>query len=137
MAATAELSLTLDPMGNSLKKFFHLELLAQLGPNFLEMVFRWSSFRILSDDPAHQPRWPPQGILVSDWLIYKKSSPVKPLGQMDLYLVWSIYGMCFMKFLHSIPIGHKTWLPWPILVSEWDEMRKFHKTHSIDAPYQI
>ena len=23
------------------------------------MVFRWSSFRIVSDDPGYQPRWPP------------------------------------------------------------------------------
>jgi hypothetical protein len=27
--------------------------------------------------------WPPQTILVSDWLISKKSSPLKPLGQMN------------------------------------------------------
>jgi hypothetical protein len=33
--------------------------LGQLGPNYGGMVFRWSSFRIVSDDPGHQPRWPP------------------------------------------------------------------------------
>jgi hypothetical protein len=27
--------------------------------------------------------WLPQTILVSDWLISKKSSPLKPLGQMN------------------------------------------------------
>jgi hypothetical protein len=27
--------------------------------------------------------WPPQAILVSDWLISKKSSPLKPLSQMN------------------------------------------------------
>jgi hypothetical protein len=27
--------------------------------------------------------WPPQAILVSDWLISKKSSPLKPLDQMN------------------------------------------------------
>jgi hypothetical protein len=27
--------------------------------------------------------WPPQAILVSDWLISKKSSPLKHLGQND------------------------------------------------------
>ena len=52
MAATAELSLTLDPRGNSLK---NLEQLAQLEQNFGEMALRWSSLRILSDDlPANQ-----------------------------------------------------------------------------------
>jgi hypothetical protein len=27
--------------------------------------------------------WPPQAILVFDWLISKKSSPLKPLSQMN------------------------------------------------------
>jgi hypothetical protein len=27
--------------------------------------------------------WPSQAILVSDWLISKKSSPLKPLSQMN------------------------------------------------------
>jgi hypothetical protein len=36
--------------------------------------------------------WPPQTILVSDWLISKKSSPLKPLCQMQQNLVGSIYG---------------------------------------------
>jgi hypothetical protein len=34
--------------------------------------------------------WPPQAILVSDWPILKKYSPLEPLGQ---NLVGSIYGM--------------------------------------------
>ena len=110
MAATAELSLTLDPVGNSLKnllvsnylfnlnqtllkwslvgplselylmtppvnqdgrhsrtlfnigpygkfvkKSSWLELLAQFEPDLAEMVLRWSSYRIVSDDPACQP----------------------------------------------------------------------------------
>ena len=47
MAATAELSLTLDPMGNSLKKSSRLELHAQFEPNFGGMVLRWASFNIV------------------------------------------------------------------------------------------
>ena len=38
MAATAELSLTLNPMGNSLKNFFGLEVFVHLIPKFNEMV---------------------------------------------------------------------------------------------------
>jgi hypothetical protein len=34
--------------------------------------------------------WPPQAILVSEWLISKKSSPLKPHGQMNRNLVLSI-----------------------------------------------
>ena len=36
-----------------------LKLQGQIGPNYGEMVIRWSSFRIVSDDPGRQPRWPP------------------------------------------------------------------------------
>jgi hypothetical protein len=47
---------------------------------------------------------PPQAILVSDWLISKKSSPLKPLGQMDRNLVGSIFGRSFIKTAHLVPI---------------------------------
>jgi hypothetical protein len=41
--------------------------------------------------------WPPQAILISDWLISRKSSPLKLFGQMDLNLVESILGRSFIK----------------------------------------
>jgi hypothetical protein len=41
--------------------------------------------------------WPPQAILVSDWLISKKLSPLKPLVQMNRNLVRSIYGRSSLK----------------------------------------
>jgi hypothetical protein len=34
----------------------------------------------------------------------KKSSPLKPLGQMNCNLVWSIYGMSSIKIVHFMPI---------------------------------
>jgi hypothetical protein len=42
--------------------------------------------------PIRYQTWPPQTILVSDWLISKKSSPLKPLGQMNRDLLGCIYG---------------------------------------------
>jgi hypothetical protein len=47
--------------------------------------------------------WPPQPILVSDWLISKKSS-LKLLVQMNLNLVGSIYGRSSIKIAHFVPI---------------------------------
>ena len=41
--------------------------------------------------------WPPQTILVCDWLISKKSSPLKPLCQMNRNLVGSILGRSSYK----------------------------------------
>jgi hypothetical protein len=39
----------------------------------------------------------PQAILISDWLISKKSSPLKPLCQMNQNLVGGIYGRVLYK----------------------------------------
>jgi hypothetical protein len=42
-----------------------------------------SSINIVNFIPIRQQTWPPQAILVSDWLISKKSSPLKPLSGMN------------------------------------------------------
>jgi hypothetical protein len=36
---------------------------------------------------------------------FKKSSPLKPLGQMNWNLVGSIYGMSSINIAHFVPIG--------------------------------
>jgi hypothetical protein len=48
--------------------------------------------------------FPSQAILVSDWLISKKSSPLKQLVQMNQNLVGSIYGRSSMGIAHSVLI---------------------------------
>jgi hypothetical protein len=53
--------------------------------------------------PIHYQTWPPQAILVSDWLISKKSS-LKPLGQMNRNLVGSILERSSIKVAHFVPI---------------------------------
>jgi hypothetical protein len=46
----------------------------------------------------------PQAILVSDWLISKKSSPLNPLGQMNQNLVGSILGRSSIQTANLVPI---------------------------------
>ena len=54
------------------------------------------------------------------WLAnFKKSSPLKPLGQMNRNLVGSIYGMSSLKIAYFVPIRYQTWPPQTILVSDW------------------
>ena len=48
--------------------------------------------------------WPPQAILVSDWSISKKYSPLIRLGQMNRNLVGSIYERFSIKIVHFVPI---------------------------------
>jgi hypothetical protein len=42
-----------------------------------------SSINVTHLVPIRKQTWPPQAIIVSDWLISKKSSPLKPLSQMN------------------------------------------------------
>jgi hypothetical protein len=54
------------------------------------------------------------------WLAdFLKSSPLKPLGQMNRNLVGSIYGRSYINIAHFIPICWQTWPPQAILVSDW------------------
>ena len=44
--------------------------------------------------------WSTQAILVADWSIPKKSSTLKPLGQMNRNVVGSTYGRPSIKIAH-------------------------------------
>jgi hypothetical protein len=46
-----------------------------------------------------------------DWLISKKSSLLKPLGQMNGKLVGNIYGTSSIKSAHFVSICYQTWPP--------------------------
>jgi hypothetical protein len=47
-----------------------------------------------------QQIWLPRAILVSDWLMLNKSSPLKLLGQIKLNLAGRIYARSSIKHLH-------------------------------------
>ena len=59
MAATAGLSLTLDPMGKMFQNASSLKPLGQLKPNFPGMIIGRSSTRCVFFMPIGNPRWPP------------------------------------------------------------------------------
>jgi hypothetical protein len=48
----------------------------------------------------------------------KKSSPLKPLCQMNQNLVGNIYGRFSINIAHFVLIGKQTWPPQAILVSD-------------------
>ena len=70
-------------------------------------IYGRSSIKSAHFVPIHLQTWLLQAILVSDWLISKKSSPLKPQSQMIRNLVGSIYGRSSIKIAHSIPIRNK------------------------------
>jgi hypothetical protein len=59
MAATAGLSLTLDPMGKMFQNASSLKPLGQLKPNCIEMIIGRSSTNFMFFMPIGNPRWPP------------------------------------------------------------------------------
>ena len=88
--------------------YFNILLWKQLGqmePNLAESIYIRSTIKFLRFVPFRQQIWPPRAILVSDWLILKKSSPLKLLGQMEPNLAGSIYVRSSIKLLHLVPFG--------------------------------
>ena len=59
MAATAGLSLTLDPMGKMFQNASSLKPLGQLKPNCPGMIIGRSSTNFMFFMPVGNPRWPP------------------------------------------------------------------------------
>jgi hypothetical protein len=81
-----------------------LKPLGQMNRNLVGSIYGRSSMKIAHFVLIRLQTWPPQAILVSDWLISKKSSPLKPLGQMNRKLVGSILGRSSIKIAHLVPI---------------------------------
>jgi hypothetical protein len=59
MEATAELSLTLDPMGKMFQNTSSLKPLEQLKPNCPGMIIGKSSTKFMFYMPIENSRWPP------------------------------------------------------------------------------
>jgi hypothetical protein len=78
-------------------------------PNVAESIYIRSSIKFIHFVPFRQQIWSPRAILVSDWLMIKKSSPLKLLGQMEPNLAGSIYVRSPIKLLHMVPFGQQTW----------------------------
>jgi hypothetical protein len=57
--------------------------LGQMDRNLVGSIYGKFSIKIAHFVPIRSQTWPPQAILVSDWLISKKSSPLKPLSRMN------------------------------------------------------
>jgi hypothetical protein len=74
-----------------------------MNQNLVGSILGRSSIKIAHFVPICLQTWPPQAILVSDWLISKKSS-LKLLGKMNQNLVGSIIGRSFIKIAHFVPI---------------------------------
>jgi len=76
-------------------------------------------YKISSFHPDWTKTWSLWAILVSDWLKFKKSSPLKLGGIMNCCFVGMIYGRSCTTFPFFVLIGQLIWSPWAVLVV-WD-----------------
>ena len=102
-----------------IQKPFLLKPHCQMEPNFTGSIYGRSFTKFPHFILIGLQIWLPQAILVSDWLIFQKPSPLKPHGQMEPNFTGSIYGRSFTKFPHFVFIRLQIWLPRAILVSDW------------------
>jgi hypothetical protein len=89
-----------------------------------EKIFLRYSIKILHMVPFGQQTWPPRAILFSDWLMLKKSSPIKLLGQMEPNLAGSIYVRSSIKFLRFVPLDASCQV-WLHLAKQFNRRRFF------------
>ena len=93
-------------------------------PNLAVSIYVRSSIKFLHFVPFRRQIWPPRAILVSDWPMLIKSSPLKLLGQMEPNLAGSIYVRSSIKLLHLVPFGQQTWPPRLNPFSDWLMLKK-------------
>jgi hypothetical protein len=111
-------------------------------PNFKEIIKMWSSLSIKVNDSNFHQTWPPLLLkiesvkknychhlasVVCNLFTFQASSP-KPLGQLQPSLAGMFLGWSSTKFLFFVPVGYSTWLPGPIICSDW---LKFQRSSSL------
>ena len=102
--------------------------------NLVGSIYGRSSIAFAHFISIRQQTWPAQVILVSDWLISKKSSsPLKPFRQMNRNLIGSILERSSIKVAHLVLIHKQPWPPQEILVSDW----LISKKSSLNMPSQM
>jgi hypothetical protein len=62
--------------------------------------------------------------IVGKLFTFQASSP-KPLGQLEPNLAGMFLGWSSTKFLFFVPVGYSTWLPGPIICSDWLKFQRF------------
>ena len=88
-----------------LNKSSPLKIIGQMEPNLAGSIYVRSSIKFLRFIPFGQKICLPRAILVSDWLMIKKSSSLKLLGLIKPNLAGSIYVRSSIKLLHLVPFG--------------------------------
>jgi hypothetical protein len=85
-----------------LKKSSSLKPLGQMNRNMVGNIYGRPSIKIVHFVLIRYQTWPAQAILISDWSISKKSSPLKQFSRMNRNLVGSIYRRSSIQIAHFV-----------------------------------
>jgi hypothetical protein len=96
------------------KNYSPLKPLSQMNWNLVGSIYGKSSINYAHFVSIHWQTWPPQAIIVSDWLIFKN-----------------------LRFFRNQPIRNKNGLWWPCLLTDRDKISNRYRGPSIDASYQV
>ena len=108
MAATAGLSLTLDPMGKMFQNASSLKPLGQLKPNCPGMIIGRSSTKFLFFMPIENPRWPPPQDIDSNAFFPETTNMIKAKLYMNVHwmVLYNLKVFCSdMKFKMAATAG--------------------------------
>ena len=129
MATTAIHRLTLDPMGKCLNAFSETTnmIKAKLYMNVHWMVL-YKLYVFSSPGLKVQVNYCDHlASVVCKLFTFQASSP-KPLGQLEPNLAGMFLGWSSTKLLFFVPVVYSTWLPGPIICSDW---LKFQRSSSL------
>jgi hypothetical protein len=93
------------------KKSSALKPQVQMNKNYIWSIYGMSSRKIAHFVPIRYQTWSAHANIFSDWSMSKKSSHLKPHGQLNQTLIGSIYGKSSIKFVHFVSICYQTWPP--------------------------
>jgi hypothetical protein len=105
--------------------------------NLVGSIYSRSSIKIAHFVPIRSQTWPPEAILVSDWLISKKNLLWNRLAKWIEGDNGKSYLSFNRRFFRNQPIRNKNCLWWPCLLTDQDKMSNLYRGPSIDASYQV
>ena len=76
--------------------------------------------------------WHPASVICK-LFTFQASSP-KPLGQLEPNLAGMFLGWSSIKFLFFVPVGYSTWLPGPIICSDWLKFQRSSSLKLMECP---
>ena len=88
----------------------------------------WSEYLFSSPGPKVHGNYCHHLVSVVCKLFTFQASSPKPLGQLEPNLAGMFLGWSSTKFLFFVPVGYSTWLPGPIICSDW---LKFQRSSSL------